>query len=204
MPWALHYMARHFFEPVLLSGLEDPVSGTVSVHLTNDLPTEVTGTVRWSVTDARGRRLADGTRRAAARPLADTVVETIRLKKHMEAQGPRDLIVWLEFTGAEGQRSRNMVLFGRPKHLQLAPARVSAGIKARKDGAFDVSLSSKAPALWTWLELEGMDGTFSDNFIHVCPGHAESIRVVPKRTLTMAQFRKALRVRSLFDTSTAR
>jgi hypothetical protein len=58
-------------------------------------------------------------------------------------------------------------------------------------GQFDVTLSSKAPALYVWLELPNTK--FSDNFIHLRPKAPRTIRV---KTKDIA----GLKVHSLVDT----
>ena len=65
---------------------------------------------------------------------------------------------------------------------------------------FAVTLKAKAPALWTWLELDGIDARLSDNFFHLRPGKDVTVELVPARKLTTAQLRKKLLIRSLVDT----
>lgn len=197
---ALHYMARHFFAPVLLSGLEDAAAGTVAVNLTNDLVSEVTGRLQWFVTDAAGRRLGAGSRQVSARPLGNTVVETIYVKRHLRERGARDVLVWLEFQGRDGRRSGNLVLFARPKQLKLKAGELDAKVRGCTDGSFEVTLHAQSPVLWSWLELEGVDARYSDNFIHLRPGRVQRIRVCPAKPMAVARFRQLLKVRSLVDT----
>ena len=71
---------------------------------------------------------------------------------------------------------------------------------AEADGAFTVTLTAEHPALWTWLELDGVDARCSDNFVHVTKDAPATIIVRPAQPLTKAAFQQALRVRSLFDT----
>ena len=33
--------------------------------------------------------------------------------------------------------------------------------RINEDGSFELALSSKRPALWTWLELQGSDASFT-------------------------------------------
>ena len=57
---ALHYMAKRFYAPLLISGVPDAENGTVQIHMTNDLKTEQSGTVEYTITDAQGnKRLFD-------------------------------------------------------------------------------------------------------------------------------------------------
>ena len=75
--------------------------------------------------------------------------------------------------------------------------------ESQRDGGhwFRVTLTSIAPALWTWLETPGLDGVHpGDNFLHLESEMPVEILVRSERPLTLRAFRKALRVRSLFDT----
>ncbi|HUW33590.1 MAG TPA: glycoside hydrolase family 2 protein [Planctomycetota bacterium] len=59
---------------------------------------------------------------------------------------------------------------------------------------------SKAPALWAWLELPDADARLSDDFLHIRPGHAVDVLVKPATAMSLFQFQKNLRIRSLIDT----
>ena len=125
------------------------------------------------------------------------------LERLLDRHGPRNLMVWLDLF-AEGRRAgSNLVLFARPKHLELGNPGLSAGIAAARDGAWRVTLKARKPALWTWIELDGIDARFSANFVHLLPGRPQEILVAPERPLSRDKFGKALRVRSLVDTYAA-
>ncbi len=198
---ALQYMARHFFAPVLVSGLEDSKKGTVEVNVTSDLLAAVSGTLSWVVTDAAGRKLLSGKKTVRTPVNGNATVATLKLAGLRKQQSDRDLLVWLKFSAKGQPDSTNLVTFARPKRLALAEKPgVAAAVALNKDGSFRVSLTAKRPALWTWIELEGVDARCSDNFVHLCPGQVGRVQVTPVRPLTVAQFRKALKVRSLVDT----
>jgi beta-mannosidase len=198
---ALHYMARHFFAPVMVSGLEDKDTGTIEVHVTSDLLESLPGTLSWRVTDVAGRTLDSG-KKALRTPInANRKVTTLKLAKLLETKGERDLLVWLDLSVKGQPKSSNLVTFARPKHLELATnPGINAKVSTAADESFRVTLTSKQPALWAWLELDGVDAQCSDNFLHLGPGRSQRVTVTPKRKLTLAQFRKKLMVRSLVDT----
>lgn len=198
---ALHYMARHFFAPLLVSGLEDAGKGTIELHVTSDLLAAAAGKLTWVVTNTAGRKLLAGSRNLRTPVNGNRKVTTLKLADLLEAHGPRDVMVWLELAVKGLPRATNLVTFGRPKHLELADKPgIRAEVVADKAGAFRVSLTTKRPALWSWLELDGMDAMWSDNFMHLRPGRSVRVKVTPARPLTEAQCRKKLRVRSLVDT----
>ncbi len=197
---ALHYMARKFYAPVSISALEDAQAGTVQLHVTNDLREPARGKVTWVATDVMGKTLAKGAKAIEAGALGNTLAETVDLGRVLAKHGPRDIIVWVDLWMGGVRRSSNLALFARPKHLELANPKIGLTVKDLKDGSFVVTLAAHTPALWAWLELDGADARFSDNFLHLLPGRPESVIVTPARPMPLARLKKALKVQSLFDT----
>jgi beta-mannosidase len=209
---ALHYMARNFFAPLMVSGVEDVAKGTVEIHVTSDLLQPVSGTVKWTVTDVDGHTLLEGKRKLRAAAQSTGKVETLKLHKLTEQHEKRGLLVWLELEAPSQPLSRNLVFFARPikrprifsprpKHLVLdRKPGISAKIVKKAGGAFEVTLTARRPALWVWLEIDGCDARLSDNFIHLLPGSPIAISVLPARGMPTGELRGRLRVRSLVDT----
>jgi beta-mannosidase len=193
-------MAKKFYAPLLISGLEDAERGTVQIHVTNDRLHPVTGWISWRLTDAAGKTLADGMGQANISAQANALVQTLDLSEYLAAHGPRDLMLWLALDVDGRTVSTNWVTFARPKHLELRAPKIEAATADLGDGRFRVTLTSDRPALWTWLELAESDARYSDNFVHVAPGKAVEIVVTPAAALTLAEFEAQLQVRSLADT----
>jgi beta-mannosidase len=197
---ALHYAAKKFFAPVMVSGVENPVANTVEVHVTSDLPKAAPAKLRWTVTDAAGKKLSAGAKTVRVPARASSRVEKLDLAGLVKKQGARDILVWLELSSGSDVLSTNLVTFAKPKHLELSLPEITTKVAAVKDGGFRVTLRAKRPALWTRLELAGMDARYSDNFLHLAPGRPVTVEVRPAKSLTREQLRKKLMVRSLVDT----
>jgi len=197
---ALHYLARHFFAPVLVSGVEDPENGTVAVHVTSDRRKSQKGVVRWRVRDAAGGELRTGTHAVRIAPGTSRLVTTLKLNKELAARGGEDLLVWLELAGGDEILSRNLVTFSRPKRLKLQDPGIRTRVLDNRDGTFRVRLSARRPALWCWLELTDSDARWSDNFVHLEPGRPVEITVTPTRPIQRGSLLRQLLVRSLVDT----
>jgi beta-mannosidase len=197
---ALHHMARAFFAPLLVSGLEDAVSGAVEVHVTSDLLETREGEVAWCITDAAGVELARGAAPVAIAPQRDTLAAMVESAPYLASHGPRDLMVWLELRLDGEAVSTNWVSFARPKHLALADPGIEAQVEAAGEGAYRVTLSAQRAALWCWLELAETDARYSDRFFHLRPGQPLTVIVTPQEPLTPEAFRGQLVVRSLVDT----
>jgi beta-mannosidase len=196
---ALHYMAQRFYAPLLVSGAEDAAAGRVDVYVTSDRMQPCQGRLAWKVTDPAGEPIAEGhldlavparsSRMAHALPLAD------QIRKH----GVENLLVWLRLDVGGQAVSQNLVTFVYPRKLELVDPQLKASVTQTGE-QFVVTLTAARPALWAWLELEAVDARFSQNFVHVTRESPVEIRVTPAQAIGLDGLRKALRVRSLYDT----
>jgi hypothetical protein len=199
-PKALYYRLRHAYAPIALSGLADRKTGVVELWIANDRPQTKRGRIDWSLTSADGRTLAEGTRNVAI-PAGTSSLRacSLDLKAIMDREGAGNLLVWAKLRTAGEPDSSTLVLFARPKDLNLVDPKVRASVTSTAKG-YKVVLESAHPALWTWIELRGIDADFSDNFIQLKPGVPATIDLKPTRSVPLAEVRRALVVRSLFDT----
>lgn len=196
---ALHYMAKEFYAPVLVSGAEDAKAGKVDLFVTSDRMDDCRGQLAWSITTAAGQPVRHGSLAVDIPARKSRQVDTLSLADDIAKHGAHDLLVWLRLEIAGQTASQNLVTLVYPKEFNLVDPQLSAQVTAA-GGGFEVTLTAAHPALWTWLELTGVDARCSANFVHVAPGQPQTIHVQPAQALTRAAFEKALRVRSLYDT----
>ena len=198
---ALHYMARAFYSPLLVTGLEDLDKKTVELHVSNTGAAAATGTVQWTLTTAGGETVQQGKSPVRAPANTHKRVTALNLRDAAATHGDGNLMLWLELLVGRTVVSRNLVLLVRPKHIELQDPKLKATVqRGKRGGAYTITLSTARPALWTWLELAGLDARISDNFLCVRPGLPITIELTPSQQTTLAEVRKRLKVRSLFDT----
>ncbi len=198
---ALHHMARDFFAPVLISGVENWETGMVDIHVTNDRRQAVSGEVAWSLYDVWGGCLAKGQIPVSAPPQQNFFVEQLDLGGYLDQHGPRALMVHLDFLEEDQSLTENTLFFGRPKHLELQTPQIQVSVREMDDHQFQVQLESDLPALWVWLEIEDHSARYSRNFFHLMPGKSvEDVTITLEEALTLSKLQKRLRVRSLADT----
>jgi beta-mannosidase len=197
---ALHYLARRFYAPVLLSTVQQPGSGMVELYLSNDLRQPQAGEVAWSLTDVEGGELAAGRVPVGVEALSSHKVAQLDLSTPLHDHGARGLLLWLTY-GSGGQTvSENLVTFARPKHLELAEPGIAAEVENLGAGRFAVVLSARKPALWVWLVAEGLDEPWSDSFFHLKPGQSRRVTILAPNAWSAERLRETLRVYSLVDT----
>ena len=78
---ALHYAARRFYAPLLLS-IED-APPCQSIFLSSDLLEAWQGSVRWALTTLDGKALASGEKAARVEPLGVTAVEKLDFSEYL-------------------------------------------------------------------------------------------------------------------------
>jgi beta-mannosidase len=196
---ALHYLARKFYAPILISGLEDAKDGTIDLFVTSDRLENHHGKLSWTLTDLEGNSLLTDSADLKIPARKSQKVRTLRLQDQIQKLGANGILTWLRLD-VDGQTvSENMVSFALPKELKLADPQLTVTIE-ESPGGFSVTIKSKKPALWVWLGLEKADAKYADNFFHLLPEAPRIILVRPKQLLSKPDFAGELRVRSLFDT----
>ena len=201
---ALHYMAKRFFAPVLLSILDD--GPRMGIYVTNDTSESWAGTARWSLEMLSGEALATGEETVTVAPLAAAQVKTLDFGEAVVADkipgmlggNRRDMIFVCELWEGDRLIARNMATFVPNKHLALADPGLSVEV-SRKGGQLTLDVSAQTLARFVELELEGQDVVFSDNYFDVPAGRTATVTCRLPEGWDLRQARVALRVRSLRD-----
>lgn len=172
---ALHYAARRFNQPYLVSGLADETSARV--WYTADPAAEAArGDLAWQVRTWDGRVLKEG-----RSPVALTPGET----------PPPVEVRWADIAGATpeaaylaAELSLGGTAVGRTILAPLPLSKVAlpdpgltVKIRARGHSA-EVTVAAKAVALSVSLEAPGTAGRFDDNFFDLLPGEKRTVRLL--------------------------
>ncbi|WP_337956091.1 beta-mannosidase [Alicyclobacillus herbarius] len=197
---ALHYFAKRFFDPILISACEE--GSQVGLWVTNDRLQQVSGTVRWRVLDERSRVLRAGDETITVAALSAEKVVDLDLSDFFADMDTRRR-TYLEYTleTVEGVR-QGTLLFVPAKHFEFANPHLSVAVEDLGD-AFAVRVSAEAYAKYVALDLVGADAVFSDNFFDLSADAPRTVTVAKSslsQPLSLAEFSKSLQVTSLYDT----
>ena len=197
---ALHHMAKEFFAPLLVSAVEDPVKGSVEIHVTNDDLKTHEGEVLWQLGTTAGDPVEEGKIAVKVPSSKSRKIKTLSLKEHLGRLGGRNLLLWLQLMVGGEIVSQNLITFVRPKHLLLENPRLSAEVVETGKNIYDVSINASRPALWVWSDIPGTQATYSDRFFHLDAGETKEITIKPWKSTTLQQIEKKLQVFNLLDT----
>ncbi len=190
----LHYAAKRFFAPVLLSG--NLAGGRLEAWITNDLQQEITRKVTMTVFDFEGRQRR--TERVDARVPGGASQLARGWQLSELAESPQNVFIYLEIDDGE---TGTEVFLTEPKRCELADATVSAECSAA-EGGIAVTVRSDTPAFAVSLFAPGLPGEFSDNCFTLLPQSPRLITFNPRDgavPATVKDFERNLIVKHLRD-----
>lgn len=177
---ALHYVARRFYAPVLLStvqksnGLDglatmrDESSGELEIWLTSDVGEVLTDSVDVEVATFKGETIYCDSIPVDLDPHESEQVGTIDLGEAIDHH-PADVVVRLRYTGP--QESYDHHAFLEPfKYLNLPDTTVETKVDDNR-----VTVSTDSTALFICLDSGRLDGKFSDNYFHLVGGDERTV-----------------------------
>ncbi len=193
---ALHYAARRFYAPVLLSIEDDPPRQ--GVYVTNDLRRPWAGTLRWSLETLDNTVLAAGEEPVRAAPQATTPINLFDMAGHVTSDNRRNLIFVADLWQDERFVARQTAYFAATKHLSLGDPQITTTCHADGD-QLRVDLRGRSLARLVELSMEGVDVVFSDNYFDLPAGRVVSVTCELPTGWSERRAEDALRVRSVFD-----
>jgi beta-mannosidase len=173
---ALHYAARRFFTPLLLSVMDE--GKTMAVHLTSDLPEPADTLVRWRLETVDGQALRSGERAVRAHALADTLVDVLDFAPLVTADNQRQVVFVAELW-RDGRRAAWCVTpFVPSKHLELRDPGLT--VNTRVEGqTLCVEVSAQSLARFVELSIDGVDVVWSDNYFDLPAGATVTVTCPP-------------------------
>lgn len=193
---ALHYAARRFYAPVMLSIAE---AGTqMAVHVTSDLQQTWTGRVRWTLETLEGAVVRQGEQRVEAMAQANTLVVALDFAAEVSDELQRDLIFVAELWQEGALAAVNVATFVPVKHLALRKPQITVAVTEHA-GQLAIALQADTLARFVEVSLDGVDAIFSDNYFDLPAGRWRTVTTSLPAGWTLAQAEQALHVRSLYD-----
>jgi beta-mannosidase len=201
---ALHYAARRFYAPLMLSIYDDGTK--MGIHVTSDLAEAWQGKVCWTLETIGGQVLASGEEAVLAAPQADTHVRTLDFADRVSEDPPatlktgnsRGVIFTAELWKGDRRVALAIATFVPNKHLTLTDPGLAVDVR-QEGGQLVFEAKARSLARFVELALAGADVVFSDNYFDVPAGRSVAVTCPQPQGWTLEQARRALRVRSLYN-----
>ncbi|HEX7714851.1 MAG TPA: glycoside hydrolase family 2 protein [Bacillota bacterium] len=195
---ALHYFAKRFFAPVLLSACETDTQ--VGLYLSNDRATPFIGEILWRLRKSDSRIIREGRIPAQAAPLTAALCQELQFNGEPGFER-RD--TYLEYSLIEAGQTLSLgsVLFAPEKHFEFLDPRIEYTLNELED-RYIVSLTSRAFARCVALDLAKADCQFSDNYFDLSGSEVKEVAILKESlsaALSLAELKGELCIRSLYD-----
>jgi beta-mannosidase len=191
---ALHYAAKRFYAPVLLSLKEDGTQ--VEIHISSDLQEAFEGVFEWSLANVDGQTLENGSQPVRAEPLSSSLVCTRNFDLTADQRREVILLAWLR--QGDEIHSRSLVTFAPNKHLKLRDPQLQVETRVQ-DGTCYITVSAGKLARFVELSFESADAVFSDNYFDVPGGGEVTVTCSIPAGWNLEQSASKLRIVSLYD-----
>jgi beta-mannosidase len=193
---ALHYAARRFYAPIMLS-IEDKAPEQ-SVYISNDGLEPWEGAVNWSLETLEGEVMTSGRAPVKVAPQASTPVCKLDFSDQITYDNLRKLVFISELYQGDQFIARQMAHFVPIKHLALTDPAIAVNLQCQ-DGTLVVELKSHSLALLVEVSLIGADVVFSDNYFNLPVGRSVQISCPLPAGWTVSKAQKEIRICSVYD-----
>ncbi len=184
----LHYAARRFYQPVLLTCFQK--ENELQVWLVNDHPDQdMTVNAVLQVRDFSGTIMFEETIDHSAPAGAAHLVKKYEVPELTAEPAAGFLEMTLQANGET--IARNTHFFTEYKRCTLQAPNIEVRVSDGVDGP-SVALSAARPAFFVSLFAEGLDGTFSDNCITLVPGEQRVLTFQGSDSIGAPELEKAL------------
>lgn len=197
---ALHYVARKFYAPVLLSA-DDSDPEKIRLNVSSERREEFTAEISWRSRKNTGEIIAQGSKTVTVKPLlAEYFLTLTPAETGISPSDKNSAYVEFSLTENGDILSANTCMLVRPKQFGFANPKLTFSVKDSGE-RFEITVNSKAFAKGVWLDLKTADCVFSDNFFDL-HGDGRTITVdksAVSADLTEAEFASELTVSSYYE-----
>jgi beta-mannosidase len=193
---ALHYAARRFYAPLMLSIEDNPPEQTV--YVSNDGLEPWEGKVNWSLETLSGEVITSGDAPVKVSPQAASMVCKLDFSHQITDENLRKLIFVADLWQGDQFVSRKTAFFVPVKHLSLTDPGITTEVRS-EPGEMVLDMTSQSLALLVEVSLPGADVVFSDNYFNLPAGRSVQISCELPTGWTPEQVQKELQVYSIYD-----
>jgi beta-mannosidase len=208
---ALHYAARRFFSPALVSAriigdeisdIGNTVRSTVreaQIYTVYDAPEKTTGNLRWFLCLLDGSIVESGEENVELAPGESRLRKSLDLSGPLAARGARQLYLRLKLETENGLTSEDTVFLTAPRFIEFSRAPISTSIRHLSGHEFELTFFSPGFHHRVQFEIKGVPIQTEENFFDLFPNEARAVRIAIPEAIAEAELERSLTVRSLVD-----
>jgi Beta-galactosidase/beta-glucuronidase len=192
---AMHYMARRFFAPVLLSAHKDEFS--IVLNVSNETFNKFNGIIKYKIVSNSSEVIFEGKVEAAVGGLSSKDIITLEVQKYIEGF-ERERVFIFSLEDDEGNIiSEDSLLFTKPKHFKFLNPNIKVDVIEEKD-KFALEITAENYAKGVCIDFEGFDCILSDNYFDMSDKKKVTIRKIEEE-ITEEIIHKNISICSLYN-----
>ncbi len=192
---AMHYYAKRFFEPLLVS--PHVSEGNMNLYVVSDFPETKKAELDLTLMTLDGAELMNRNLKIDVEPLKGKSYLSIPVRDLFDGRDETNAVFLAELKVDGKMVSRNQYYFKPFKELKFQSPVIETAISPIA-GGFKITLSSDRVARAVYLS--GFpDGRFKDNYFDLIPGRPMEVEYLGAAGLSQIEFGKKLNIRSLTD-----
>ena len=200
-PKALHYAAKKFYAPVLLSCLEEDTSAVI-LNVSNERTEKVKAEIVWKLRNEKAEVLTEGKIDISVPALSAKNAATLNFSDYFLSENDKRT-KYLEYSLKESGKiiSDGTTIFVRPKTFCFADPKIKVQIDEKND-RFELRFTAEAFAKSVCLDLANTDCVFSCNWFDINGNEEVKVTVLKNQIseeMGLEQLRSQLTVTSCFD-----
>ena len=191
---ALHYSARNFFKPVILSlrDLED----VVNVHVVNDRHYGLDAAVKIGLFGFNGDLLFEDSFSMEVKQFSSCIARSIDKTVLLDGRDLSTLVLRAELTSNRESLSKSHQFFKKPKELKIPPPEFEHEVKYL-NGKYEITIRSYSFLYQLHFISSQVRGVFSDNYFNMLPNEVIVIEFEPYENEQLEEL--DLKIRTLYE-----
>lgn len=191
-PKALHYGAKKFFSPVIVSLCR--TGDNVEIHVCNERLQPFEGRIEYCIASDDGIMLKEQ-KEFRVPELTAKCLQTVPIGDKM-IDGRKYFLAAALYDGRDNLISSSVELFVKPKHFLFRMPNFSVNVREEEGGKF-IDITSDVLTYYLQISFEGGDFRLSDNFTHITPLNKTVTVQVYDCGLTCLELLESIRLNSV-------
>ncbi len=186
---ALHYAAKRFFAPLLVSvhvpgdesaGKINRLTSTIQdahIYTVYDGLAALEGTLKWSLYHLKEGIVREGVKPVALAPGKSVLQVKLDFKKEIALHGRAALVlrVWMETE--TGLTAENTAFLTAPRFIELPRSAIESTLRKVARGHYELDLVAREFHHSVQLQVAQIPAKFGDNFFDLFPGVTKKVRI---------------------------
>lgn len=161
---ALHYFAKRFFAPVLLSA---EATGTkIKLNPSNETLEDFEGTIKWMIVNSSNKLIASNEFKATCRSLESEDKTTLYLDEFIKGHEEERVFITELYSKDNKKLSSSTVLFCKAKRFKFKTPDIKTEVFS-ENGQTKIKIFSDCFTYRTELDFKETDSVLSDNYFDI-------------------------------------